>query len=346
MTSLVDKSLLRQGEQADGEPRLLMLETIREYALERLAESGEEEAMRRQHAAFFLAMAEEAYPKMRSAETTTWRKRLEVEYDNLRAALRWTLESMEAEMGLQLAGALFSFWRLRNHPREGRNWLEQVLAQPGAQARTAARAKALRGLGLLAFVQGDFPEAQRLLEESVSVGREMGAAGRRELAHALATLAHVSLLQGNLSAARELAEESMQLFQELGEAWGIALALHHLGKATVELGDPLAARSLLEESVALFRVAGDRQLLAQSLNALGLVALRQGDNGVARAQFEEALAVARETGDKKGTTRHGGHQAEALTTMRHRIGYSPCLGRQSLFLSAFLVFGSWARLLG
>jgi len=253
---------------------------------------------------------------------------------------------MEAEMGLQLAGALFSFWRLRNHPREGRNWLEQVLAQPGAQARTAARAKALRGLGLLAFVQGDFPEAQRLLEESVSVGREMGAAGRRELAHALATLAHVSLLQGNLSAARELAEESMQLFQELGEAWGIALALHHLGKATVELGDPLAARSLLEESVALFRVAGDRQLLAQSLNALGLVALRQGDNGVARAQFEEALAVARETGDKKGTTRHGGHQAEVLTTMRHRIGYSPCLGRQSLFLSAFLVFGSWARLLG
>src|SRR6266849_2231997 len=164
------------------------------------------------------------------------------------------------------------------------------------------------------------------------VGREMGAAGRRELAHALATLAHVSLLQGNLSAARELAEESMQVFQELGEAWGIALALHHLGKATVELGDPLAARSLLEESAALFRMTGDRQLLAQSLNALGLVALRQGDNGAARAQFEEALAVARETGDKKFI-------ADALTylgTAALRVGdyqQSAALYQQSLTLN-------------
>jgi predicted ATPase/class 3 adenylate cyclase/DNA-binding CsgD family transcriptional regulator/Tfp pilus assembly protein PilF len=315
---LVDQSLLRHETQANGEPRLLLLETIRDYGLERLKASGEADTLRRQHATFFLQLALEADAKSRSAEQSLWYNRLEADHDNLRAALRWTLERKEAEMGLQLAGGLYSLWRLRDHLREGRNWLAQVLAQPGAQARTAARAQALRALGFLAFVQGDFPEAQRLLEQSVSIGRELGAAGRRELAHALATLAHVSLLQGHLSAARELAEESRLVFQEVEEAWGTALALHHQGRATVELGAPLAARSLLEESATLFRMIGDRQLLAQSLNTLGLVALRQGDHGAARAQFEEALAVAREMGDKKFI-------AEALThlgTVALRMGAS------------------------
>ncbi len=330
VAQLVDKSLLRQETQADGEPRLLMLETIREYPLERLAESGEEEAMRRQHAAFFLAMAEEAYPKMRGAETTTWRKRLEVEYDNLRAALRWTLESLEAVMGLRLAGALFGLWR--HHSSEGRSWLEQVLAQPGARRRTAARAMALLVAGAMAFFHGDYPEAQRLLEESISIGREVDPAGRLELANALAILGHVALLQGNLSAAQELAGEGLRLFQKIGEAWGVALALSHLGKATVELGDPVAARSLLEESVALFRMTGDRQRLALPMNALGLAALRQGDYAGARSYFEEALAVARETEDEQFIADALAH----LGTVALRVGDYPqaaALYGQSLVLN-------------
>jgi DNA-binding CsgD family transcriptional regulator/tetratricopeptide (TPR) repeat protein len=293
---LVDKSLLRQEAQPDGEPRLLMLETIREYALECLAESGEAETIRRQHATFFLQLAEEADPKVRSAEQATWYRRLEVEHDNLRAALRWMLEREAPEMSLRLAGALWAFWR--QHLREGRGWLEQVLAQPGAQAHTAARAKALLGAGALAVFQGDFLEARRLLEESVAIGREVGTAGERNLAHALMVLGHMVLLQGNLSAARELAEESKRLFQEVGEAWGLAMALSLLGEATVKRGDPVAARSFLEESVALFRVAGDRQRLVLPIDALGLVALQQGDYAGARARFEEALLLARETGDK------------------------------------------------
>ncbi len=293
---LVDKSLLRQEEQAASEPRFLMLETIREYALECLAASGEAEAMRRQHATFFLGLAEEADPKVRSAEQATWYRRLEVEHDNLRAALRWTLEHQEVEMGLRLAGALWAFWR--RHLREGRSWLEQVLAQPGAQARTAARAKALLGAGTLAFFHGDFLEAGRLLEERVSIGREVGAQGKRDLAHALMAIGHMVLLQGNLSAGHELAEESKRLFQEVGEAWGLAMALSLLGEATVKQGDPVAARSLLEESVALFRVAGDRQRLVLPIDALGLVALQQGDYAGARARFEEALSLARERGDE------------------------------------------------
>jgi len=297
VAALVDKSLLRQETQADGQPRLLMLETIREYALERLAASGEAEAVQRQHAIFFLRFSEEAEPKIRGAEHFLWRTRLEVEHDNLRAALRWMLESQEAEMGMQLAFSLVAFWRASNQDREGRNWCEQVLAQPGTSARTAARAMALLAAGAMTMFQGDLPQAQLLLEESIAIGREVGRAAKRTLALALALLAYGALLQGHLGAARELAEEGVRLFREVGEAWGTALALNHLGRATLELGDPVAARPLLEESAALFR-AGNMQRLALPLNTLGRVALRQGDDTGARAYCEEALAVARATGDE------------------------------------------------
>ena len=221
---LVDKSLLRQEEQADSEPRFLMLETIREYALECLTESGEAEAMRRRVVQFLFLPAglprggqskgaqRRAIHLVQAAGGQTRRSP---------AALRWTLERQEVEMGLRLAGALWAFWR--QHLREGRSWLAQVLTQPGAQARTAARAKALLGAGALAFFHGDFLEARRLLEESVSIGWEVGAKGKRDLAHALMVLGHMVLLQGNLSAARELAEESKRLLQEVGEASGALL---------------------------------------------------------------------------------------------------------------------------
>lgn len=331
LTGLVDKSLLRPQAQADGEPRFLMLETIREYALERLAASSEAEALRRRHATFFLALAEEAEPKIRSGEQSRWFQRLQVEHDNLRATLRWALEHREAETGLRLAGALFPFWRSCNHSREGRNWLEQVLAQPGAEEYPAARAKALFGAGAMMFFHGDYPEARLLLKESVSIGRELGPTGRRNLAHALTVLGQVALFQGDPTTARELAEEGAQVFKEVEEAWGTALALLHLGRAAVEAGDLVAARTLLEESAALFRVSGDRQRLALPVDMLGMVALRQGDYGAARIQFEEALAVARETEDAQFT-------ADALLhlgTVALRIGKaheSTTLYQQSLAL--------------
>src|SRR6266567_5463977 len=332
VAALVDKSLLRQEEQADGEPRLLMLETIREYALERLAASGEAEAIQRQHATFFLAMAEQSDRKLRSAEQSTWRRRLVVEHDNLRAALRWTLESQEAEMGLRLAGALLLFWRFCNRLCEGRSWLEQVLAQPGAKAHTKAAAKALRAAGAMAYYQGDFPEAHQLLEASVMVSREGGAAGKLELAQALVMLGEVALLQGNASAAKELAGEGLPVCQEAGDAWFIAMALHLLGKATGELGDLMAARSLLEESAAQLRIIGDRRYLMMPVDALGMLALRQGDYTGARASFEETLSVAQEMGDEPFI-------ANALThlgTVALRMGDYPqsaALYQQSLALN-------------
>ena len=278
VASLIDKSLVQQTEQESTESRLVMLETIREYGLERLEASGEAEVMRRQHATYFLQVALESLPKMNSAEQATWFKRLEADHDNMRAVLRFTLESQEVQMGLRLAGVLASgFWISCNYESEGRSWIAQVLEQPGAEARTLARAQALRGLGLLIHVQGDCPDAQRVLEESVSIGREIGAAAKLDLAGALHTLAYVALLQGNPAYARELAEESLRLFQELGVAWGVGLALHHLGRAMLELGDPGSARSFLEESSQQFRVAGDSNLLRLAMNALGLVALHQED---------------------------------------------------------------------
>ena len=305
VASLIDKSLVQQTEQERAESRLVMLETIREYGLERLEASGEAEAMRRQHATYFLQVALESLPKMNSAEQAPWFKRLEADHDNMRTALRFTLESQEVQMGLRLAGVLASgFWISCNYESEGRRWIAQVLEQPGAEARTLARAQALRGLGLLIHVQGDCPEAQRVLEESVSIGREIGAAATFDLAGALHILAYVALLQGNPAYARELAEESLRLFQELGVAWGAGLALHHLGRAMLELGDLGAARSFLEESAHQFRIAGDSNLLRLAMNALGLVALHQEDYAAAQATFEEVLAlpVARgETGYKKFT---------------------------------------------
>src|SRR5258708_7952192 len=303
---LVDKSLLKQEAAIDGEPRLLLLETLREYALERLEASSEAEALRRQHATFFLALAEEAYPKTRSAEQSIWFKHLEADHDNLRAALHWTLERKEAQMGLQLAGALLGVWGSCNHERGGGNWVAQGLGQTGGEADTLARAGAPPGVGLLLWAQGDFPEVQQVLEESVLVGREVGAAGKLELANALGLLGDVALRQGNASIAKELAGESLQVFQEVGEAWGIAMALRLLGETTLELGDLEAARSLLEESVALLRLVGDKLMLALPLDALGLVALQQGDDTSARTYFEEALAIAREMEGKK-------YAADALT---------------------------------
>jgi len=328
---LVDKSLLKQETQADGEPRLLLLETIREYALERLIESGEAQALRRQHAIFFLQLAEESEPKLRSAEQSTWRKRLEVEQDNLRAALRWTLGSQEVEMGLWLVGALLAFWRASNQDHEGRSWSEQVLAQPGAGAHIAARAKALLAAGAMTLFQGDLPEAQRLLEESISIGREVGAEGKRNLAQALAARAHVALLQGNFGDAQERAREGLQMYHEVGESWGIALVQYILGKAMVESGELAAARPVLEESEQLFRAIGDRQRLVSPLNALGLVALHQGDYAGAIAHLEEALLVAQETGEDL-------FYAEALAhlgTVALRVGdyrQSAVLYQQSLAL--------------
>jgi predicted ATPase/DNA-binding XRE family transcriptional regulator len=309
LESLVRNSLLRQEEQAGGEPRLAMLETTREYALERLEASGEAAAIRAGHARYYLRFAEAADLELHGPRQLAWLNRLEREHDNLRAALGWAGRSGEAEGGLRLAGALSWFWLIRGYWSEGRGWVEGALASAERAGRTEARAKALLGAGELAWQQGDYVASRRRLDESLAICRQLR--DRRGAAHALVFLAMVSWRQGDYAATRSRLERSAELSHAAGDTWGLALALHDLGQLALEQGDHAAAGSRLEESVALFREVGDEWGLALALNSLGDVARCRGDYDGEAALYEESLARFRKLGDKQN-----------MASLLHNLGYA------------------------
>lgn len=294
--SLLDKSLLRE-ESARGESRFTMLETIRDYALERLAAGGEAEAERRLHAEYYLALAETAEPFLTGGEQQEWLDRLEVEHGNLRAALEWSRTAEEgAEIGLSLAGALFWFWRIRTHLSEGRGAVEAALARGGEQ--TLARAKALYCAAGLAWAQGDQGAARAFVEESLQIRRELG--DRRGVAYSLNALGQVAAGQGDPSAA-EILRESLQILREVDDPSGTALSLISLADALSNAGDDEAARPLYEEGLALFRALGDERGLAYSLSRLGQAAYAQGEYARAVELIEESLGLERRHGDRWAT---------------------------------------------
>jgi predicted ATPase/class 3 adenylate cyclase len=296
LTSLCDKSMVLV-EQNDGHYRYRLMETVREYARERLLEKGGDEAVRDRHLDYFLALAEEAEPKLTGAEQAEWLQRLDEEHDNLRSALTWS-SGGDAGSGLRLAGALWWFWYARGYFGEGRSWLSGLLAAaPSAQA-AAARAKALNGAGRLARQQSDYPAAQALLNESLTIQRKLG--DRRGIATSLNNLGLMAWDQGDYPSARTLYEESLAIRRELGDRWGIAVSLNNLGGVAFDEGDYVAARALHEESLAIRRELGDRRGIASSLGNLGNVAYAQGHYPVSRALFEESLTISREVGDRQG----------------------------------------------
>jgi predicted ATPase/class 3 adenylate cyclase len=297
LAALVDQSLLRRDEAGDdgGEPRFVMLETVREYALERLAASGEAAAVRGAHAAHFLDLAERAEPGLRGPEQAAWLDRLEREHDNFRAALRWAVERGEADLGLRLGGALWRFWYTHAHLSEGREWLTALLADPGA-GRSAARAKALAGLGTLTWFRGDDRAARSLVEESVAIGRELRDSP--SLAASLAWLGYVTQ-QGDPAAARAWLEEALAIGREVGDGEVIAHALNLLGEVARCEGDYGRAAACYEESLAAARDLGERWRVAAALHNLGHIARHRGDPEGAAARFRESLAVARELGDTR-----------------------------------------------
>ena len=298
LASLVDKSLIQQEEGVDGEPRFTMLVTIHQYAAERLEGSGEAEALRRRHAAYYLALAEEAEAELRGPEQGMWLERLEAEHDNLRAALRWAQEIGEAETGLRLGGALWRFWYVRGYYSEGREWLAGLLALARASKPTATRAQALNGAGLLAHEQGDYAAARSLYEESLAIRRELG--DKRGIAISLNSLGHVVREQGEYAKARSFYGESLAIRRELGDKRGIAVSLNNLGNVAHDQGDYAAARSLYGESLAIKRELGDKRGIAISLNSLAEVVCEQGDYAKACSLYEKSLAIKRELGDKRG----------------------------------------------
>jgi tetratricopeptide (TPR) repeat protein len=292
VATLLDQSLVHQIEGLDSEPRFTMLETIREYALERLAASGEAEAIRRQHAQYYLALAEAVAPGLWGDQQHQGSvAQLEPEHDNLRAALAWSQgPAGSAETGLRLAGALAGFWTARGYLNEGRAWLAGALAQPEAAAPSLARAEALRRAGVMA--EGSAGAAHAFYEESLALFRALG--DRRGSAATLADRGRHAWFLGDYARAAMLCEESLALFREIGDRYGSAHALTWLAAAARDQGDYVRALALFAESLALWRALGDKVGIANTLNGMGDAMRDQGDYMPAAALYQEALALNRE----------------------------------------------------
>ena len=303
LSQLVDQSLVLMDEQG-SDVRYRMLESIREYALERLADSGEVDALRWRHAAYFLSVAEHAEPRFNGAEQGEWLTRLETDHHNLRAALTWFRDQGDTAGLLPLAAALWQFWKLRSHLTEGRAWLEAALAAGDLNGTDggrvpaltrAARARALTGAGVLALVQGEYVTAVSRLEESAAAWRALG--GKRGLAHALLWLGWAREAAG-LVAERALGEESLALSRAAGDTWGMGESLHFLGHQALKEEGPAASRSFFEQCLALFRQAGNKWSISLALKDLGMIAFWRGDDAAAAPLYEESLALVREVGEQ------------------------------------------------
>jgi predicted ATPase/class 3 adenylate cyclase len=296
LTSLVDKSLLQQIDQPDGEPRFVMLETLREFALERLDAFGEAEDMRRRHATYFVELAESAEEPARGASQRAAVDRLRAEHDNLRAALQWALDHGAAELAIRLSGALGWFWDTRSYLSEGRRWLSAALAA-GADVAPTYRAKALTSAGILAG-HTDFEHARQLFDEGLALYRASG--DRRGTAYALSYLGRMLRIKGDNPAAQEVLAEALAIFKQLGDGRGAAYTQYNLGRVLYQQGDDAAARQMFAASLARFRQAGDGWGQALVRCNLGRLAYRHGDLAEARSDYEAALALFEQIDDGWG----------------------------------------------
>jgi non-specific serine/threonine protein kinase len=298
VTSLVDKSLLTP-EERHGLARYRLLETVREYAGERLREKGELDGWRARHLEHFVALVDEAEPHLQGADADAWLDRLDAEIDNIRSALAWAAATpAHVARGLDLAGAFSRFWYRRGLWAEGRAMLSDVLAKTASAAPNDSRARALSGAGVMAAQQGDYAAARPLYEEGLAIRRQLG--DRLGVASSLGYLANLAAEQGDFPRAQALHEESLAIRRELGDRFGIALSLGNLGLAALEQGDYATARSRGEESLALRRELGDRWGVAIALSNLGCVALDMGDHAAARSLLEESLGIRRGLEDRFG----------------------------------------------
>jgi len=302
VTSLLDKSLLQTIQQEGKESRLVMLETIREYGLECLVASGDEEVTRQAHAAYYLAFAEEAEPHLFGAEQEMWLKRLERDQGNLRVAQQWLVSGQASgkrkEMALRLANALARFWDVHNRWGEGSDFLERALVDSEETVLPQVRAKALETALFIALNRGDSDRAEALCEESLAVYRQLG--DKRGIGQALQRLGQLARTKWNFAAARSLIEEALTLYKEVSNTWYTAQAIFQLGLLEEQQGAYTSARARFEESLALYRRLGDKQRMVNSLYWLASMFLNQGDATTAAALLEEGLKLAREVGYKVG----------------------------------------------
>jgi non-specific serine/threonine protein kinase len=309
VAALVDQSLVQRVTPDSVESRFALLETIGQYGLERLVDSGEETAARRSHAAYFRRLAESAEPGLRGPDQQDWRDRLEADLDNLRGALAWSIDSADDEdaaHGLRLAGALWYFWFQRGLPGEGRRWLTRALAR--VPAAGTDRAQALLGAGTLAWRQGDFAAARVHLDESVALWRAVPSDGRG-LAEALHVLGHVEFDQRDHAAAQQLFEASLTAYEQAADVPGRLPLMADLGLVAYHRGDNAEAGRVFERSLAEFRRHGLKDRMAGALNVLGDLARLAGEQDRAAALYGESLDLWREL-----------HGTPGIASALHKLG--------------------------
>ena len=301
VTLLADNSLLVQRSSDEGQSRVAMLETIREYARERLDESAEAFAIERAHAAYALVLAEEGTAEMTPGEREAWLRCCDVEHDNLRTAIRHLVATDHAEWGLRLGSALFRFWEAREYLTEGREALTALLGTPRAGAPTRARARALYHSGVLADTQDDHATAERLHRDALDIHRHFG--DTKGIAATLMGLAHQVEKRGGHAEARALLEESASLWEHLGDSTAADLARSNIAGVARAEGNDTLARTLLEQIIERSEKRGDLQVVASALSGLGDLAACRGDHDLARRYQHECLARFRQLDDRWGIAR-------------------------------------------
>jgi tetratricopeptide (TPR) repeat protein len=341
LAALVDQSLIWRSDRPAGDARFHLLETVQEYGLERLAESGEDALVRRAHSAYCLIVAEEAEVDLAAArEQSAWIERLSLEHGNIRAALDWLTAVGNVEWGLRLCNALLLYWNSRA-PAEGRARLLSFARMPAAAGLPNLRARALSTAGGLAVNQGNFASARDLNEEALIMYRQLeNAAGvlvclnnlavlhreqgdfavassrfleivqllqtsgdQRSVAHAISNLADVARAQGEFAQARAFHAECLSILRELGDATGVAWSLNHQADIAREQGDVQTARELYQQALEIFREQHLQPGIARCLVDLGGLVREQGDPRAAQSLYTQALAVFHELGETVETAR-------------------------------------------
>ncbi|HKW64080.1 MAG TPA: tetratricopeptide repeat protein [Candidatus Acidoferrum sp.] len=300
LSSLVDKNLAHRMDRSQSEPRFAMLETIREYALERLVDGGEQPAVRRAQAAYCLVLAEEGNPELNASDRSAWLAHCDAEIENFRVALDWLFETADLDWAFRLCVALFRFWDMREHLTEGRIRLETLLRMAGSE-RAGKRARVLHFLGALSTAQGDYPKAEDCLQQSLSLYEEL--ADDAGIAASLNALGVSARDRGDYAVAQSNFERSLACWRVLSNRLETARCLHNLANVVEVRGDYARSQWALRESSDIFTELGDRNGAAWSLNQQGDIARAQGDMVAARELYQRALAVFRETGDHWGSAR-------------------------------------------
>jgi tetratricopeptide (TPR) repeat protein len=341
LEALGDKSLLRVELQLDGEPRFSMLETVREFALDELAKSGELAVTQHRHAEWCVRLAETAEPELNGPRQMAYFEKLEREHDNLRAALRWSLDGGDPLLGVRLAAALVRFWEIRGYLQEAQQWLKQAV-RIRADVPPAARAKLCTVAGHVAFLRSEYDAARALLEEGLMLSR--AAADPPRVVEALINLALVAMTHADDTLAIAFLQESLQIATNLGDDASMALCLNLLGQNAYQRGQLAEAHPLLERSLELRRAEGNRWGTAQALCDLGQVYHAEGFEAVAHALHAEGLAIWRDLSDVWGlayalegfavllgasSPERAVRLVAAATAARERVGIRRLRGRET-----------------